>query len=49
MNYCEIEDFFTSPKDFICNDKEEKLVNTNNSAKDVLDEYECLRINLIDI
>ena len=47
MNYCEIEDFFTSPKDFISNDKEEKLVKTDNSAKDVLEEYECLRTNLI--
>ncbi len=47
MNYCEIEDFFTSPKDFMSNDKEEKLVKTDNSAKDVLEEYECLRTNLI--
>lgn len=46
MNYCEIDDFFTSPKDLILNDKDEKLINTDNSARDILKEYECLKNNL---
>ena len=47
MNYCEINDFFKSPKDFISNNKEE-LVKTDNSAKDVLNEYECLKTSLME-